>query len=41
MRLLVLIGIVVLLLGILSFVAPIPINKTRELKAEDASVGNE
>jgi hypothetical protein len=38
MRLLVLIGIVVLLLGTLSFVVPIPISKTRELKAEDASV---
>ena len=38
MRLLVLVGIVVLLLGILSFVVPIPISKTRELKAADASV---
>lgn len=38
MRLLVLIGIAVLLLGILSSVVPIPISKTRELKAADASV---
>ena len=38
MRLLVRIGVVVLLLGILSFVVPIRISKTRELKAGDASV---
>jgi len=38
MRLLVIVGIAVLLLGILSFVVPIPISKTREVKAADASV---
>lgn len=38
MRLLVIVGIAVLLLGILSFIVPIPISKTRELKAADASV---
>jgi hypothetical protein len=39
MRPLVIIGVVVLLLGILSFVVPIPTSKTHELKAGDASVG--
>ncbi len=32
-------GLVVLVLGILSFVVPVPINKTHELKAGDASIG--
>jgi len=32
-------GLVVLVLGILSFIVPIPVNKTHELKAGDASVG--
>ena len=39
MRPLMLIGLVVLVLGILSFVVPIPTSKTHELKAGDASVG--
>jgi hypothetical protein len=33
------IGLVVLVLGILSFVVPIPTSKTHELKAGDASIG--
>jgi len=39
MRALVLIGVVLLVLGILSFVVPIPTSKTHELKAGDASIG--
>jgi hypothetical protein len=39
MRPLVLIGAVVLVLGILSFVVPIPTSKTHELKAGNASIG--
>lgn len=39
MRPLFVIGLIVLVLGILSFVVPIPVNKTHELKAGDASVG--
>lgn len=39
MRPLTIIGLVVLILGILSFVVPVPMNKTHELKAGDASVG--
>jgi hypothetical protein len=39
MRPLSVVGIVVLLLGILSFVVPIPSSKTHELKAGSASVG--
>ena len=38
MRPLALIGLLVLVLGILSFVVPIPSSKTHELKAGDASV---
>ena len=38
MRPLAILGLVVLVLGILSFVVPVPMNKTRELKAGDASV---
>jgi hypothetical protein len=38
MRPLALIGLVVLILGILSFVVLVPYNHTRELKAGDASV---
>lgn len=39
MKLLSIIGLVVLVLGILSFVVPIPVNKTHELKAGDAEIG--
>ena len=39
MRPLALIGVVVLVLGILSFVVPIPTSKTHELRAGDASIG--
>jgi hypothetical protein len=39
MRALAVIGLVVLVLGILSFVVPIPTSKTHELKAGDASIG--
>ena len=39
MRPLALIGLVVLVLGILSFVVPIPTSHRHELKAGDASVG--
>ncbi len=39
MRPLSILGLVVLVLGILSFVVPIPVNKTHELKAGDASIG--
>ena len=39
MRPLMLIGLVVLVLGILSLVVPIPTSKTHKLKAGDASVG--
>ena len=39
MRPLTLIGAIVLVLGILSFVVPVPTSKTHELKAGDASVG--
>jgi hypothetical protein len=39
MRSLALIGIVVLVLGILSFVVPIPTSHTRDVKVGDASVG--
>lgn len=38
MRLRSVIGVVVLLLGILSFFVPLPITKTREIKAADASL---
>lgn len=39
MKPLTILGLVVLVLGILSFVVPIPVNKTHELKAGDASIG--
>jgi hypothetical protein len=39
MRSLAWIGIVVLVLGILSFVVPVPISHTRDIKLGDASVG--
>jgi hypothetical protein len=39
MRSLSLIGIVVLILGVLSFVVPIPSSHRHELKAGDASIG--
>ena len=39
MRPLAWIGIVVLVLGILSFVVPVPISHTRDIKLGDASVG--
>ena len=39
MRPLSILGLVVLVLGILSFVVPVPVNKTREIKAGDASIG--
>ena len=39
MRPLALIGLIVLVLGILSFVVPIPTSHRHELKAGDASVG--
>lgn len=39
MRPLTMLGLVVLVLGILSFVVPVPMNKTHELKAGDASIG--
>jgi len=32
-------GLVVLVLGILSFIVPVPMNKTHEIKAGDAEVG--
>lgn len=38
MRPLALIGLVVFVLGILSFVVPVPHNHTHELKAGDASI---
>jgi hypothetical protein len=38
MRLLTVIGVVVLLLGILSFVVPVPMNHTRSAKVGDASI---
>ena len=39
MRPLSMLGLVVLVLGILSFVVPVPMNKTHEVKAGDASIG--
>lgn len=39
MRPLSILGLVVLVLGILSFVVPVPVNKTHEIKAGDASIG--
>ena len=39
MRPLALIGIVVLVLGILSFVVPFPTSHTREVKVGDTSIG--
>lgn len=39
MRPLSILGLVVLILGILSFVVPIPVSHTHELKAGDASIG--
>ncbi len=39
MRPLTWIGLVVLILGILSFVVPVPVNHTHEIKAGDASIG--
>ncbi len=39
MRPLMLVGLVVLVLGILSFVVPIPTSNTHELKAGSASIG--
>jgi hypothetical protein len=39
MRSLAWIGILVLVLGILSFVVPVPISHTRDIKLGDASVG--
>jgi hypothetical protein len=39
MRPLSIIGLVVLVLGVVSFFVPLPVNKTRELKARDATVG--
>jgi len=39
MRPLSMLGLVVLVLGILSFVVPVPMNKTHEIKAGDAEVG--
>lgn len=39
MRPLSILGLVVMVLGILSFVVPVPMSKTHELKAGDASVG--
>jgi hypothetical protein len=39
MRLLTVIGIVVLVLGILSFVVPVPVSHTHSAKIGDASVG--
>lgn len=38
MKPLAILGIVLLVLGILAFVVPVPISKTHELKAADASV---
>jgi hypothetical protein len=39
MRPLTIIGLIVLVLGIVSFVVPVPVNKTHELKAGDAEIG--
>ena len=39
MRLLAVIGIVVLILGIVSFVVPIPVSHTHSAKVGDASIG--
>jgi hypothetical protein len=39
MRPLAIVGFVVLVLGILSFIVPIPTSNTHELKAGDASIG--
>ena len=39
MRPLFVIGLVVLVLGIVSFFVPVPVSKTRELKAQDATIG--
>jgi len=39
MRLLTVLGIVVLILGILSFVVPVPVNHTHSAKLGDASIG--
>lgn len=39
MRLLTVIGVVVLFLGILSFVMPVPVSHTHSAKIGDASVG--
>ena len=39
MRPLSVIGLVVLILGVLSFLVPIPMNKRHEVKAGDASIG--
>jgi hypothetical protein len=39
MRPLSILGLVVLVLGILSFIVPVPMSHTHELKAGDASVG--
>lgn len=39
MKALSILGLVVLVLGILSFIVPVPVNKTHELKAGDASIG--
>ena len=33
------IGLIVLVLGILSFIVPVPMNKTHEIKAGDAEIG--
>ena len=39
MRPLTILGLVVLVLGILSFIVPVPMNHTHEIKAGDASIG--
>jgi hypothetical protein len=39
MRPLTILGLVVLVVGILSFVVPVPVNHTHEIKAGDASIG--
>ena len=39
MRLLTVIGIVVLLLGILSFIVPVPVSHSHNTKIGDASIG--
>jgi hypothetical protein len=39
MRLLVIIGIVVLILGVLSFVVPVPMSHTHSAKVGDATIG--